>query len=494
MTESRAGPLTSTVVRGLGWTGTGLVLTSLLQLLYTAVMSRLLVPADFGVVAAALLSLRFVTYLSRFGLGSAVVQRPSLSRHEITVAQSVALLTGSIVSVLVVLGSPLLSRLLGQSGSASVIRWMSISIVVGAVTGVPEALLRRSMRFREVAVCQVASFAIGYILIGITLAARGWGANSLVAATVSQGIIYLVLVTLRAKPPLGLTMKWGEARALLWFGGTVTVVGFLEFLQSSLDTLAVSRWVGTVGLGQYSRATYLAGLPVDQAVTSATRVLVPTFSRVQDDSARFARGYLMSAGPLAALVMIPIAMLAAAAPSVVSLVLGSGWEQAASVLPLVGAAYGFNLLTLLPAAATEAMGEVRPKLALQAVSLLCTGSFMAVALAVGPSLKHFAAAWLLGEIVRHLLYWVVALPLLGVRRVDVGRRYLAAVGLATVAAFPLILVVGAMGRTNALYAFAGGLSGIGLCAIAARTRMCRVISSDIQQIRSNLSLNKVALG
>ncbi len=485
MVEAR-GSLTSTVARGLGWTGTGLVVTSLLQVVYTAVMSRLLLPVDFGVVAAALLSLRFVTYLSRFGLGSAVVQRANLTRDETAVAQSVALLTGATIALVAVLASPFLAKVVHQPSASHVIRWMSISIVVGAVTGVPEALLRRQMRFRAIAMCQVSSFALGYLVVGITLAVRGWGANSLVAATLSQGGLYFILLTVLARPPLRLTLQWSTSRALLSFGGTVTIIGFLEFLQSSLDTLSVSRWVGTAGLGQYSRATYLAGLPVDQGVTAAMRVLLPTFSSVQDDPARFTRGYLMSAGPLSALVMVPIAMVAAAATAVVSIILGPGWGPAASVLPIVGAAYGFNLLTLLPTAAIEAMGHVRRKLALQATSLCCTATFMAGVVVSGTTLRRVALAWLAGEVVRHLLFLVFALPLLGVERVDVARRYMAASLLGAAGAAPLLVAVRALEWTTLAAVTGAGLVGLGLMTTTFMAPPCRVLRIDIGQMRSNL--------
>jgi lipopolysaccharide exporter len=354
------------------------------------------------------------------------------------------------------------------------------------VTGVPEALLRREMRFRAIAMCQVTSFALGYLVVGITLAVRGWGANSLVAATLTQGGLYFLLLTVLARPPLRLTLQWSTSRALLSFGGTVTIVGFLEFLQSSLDTLSVSRWVGTAGLGQYSRATYLAGLPVDQGVTAAMRVLLPTFSSVQDDPARFTRGYLMSAGPLSALVMVPIAMVAAAATAVVSIILGPGWGPAASVLPIVGAAYGFNLLTLLPTAAIEAMGHVRRKLALQATSLCCTATFMAGVVVSGTTLQRVALAWLAGEVVRHLLFLVFALPLLGVERVEVARRYVAASLLGAAGAAPLLVAVRALELTTVAAVTGAGLVGLGLMTTTFMAPPCRVLRIDIRQMRSNL--------
>jgi lipopolysaccharide exporter len=490
MVEAR-GRLTSTVTRGLGWTASALVMTAVLQVVYTAVMSRLLHPVDFGVVAAAVLSLRFVTYLSRFGLGSAIVQRATLSRQETAVAQSVALVTGSFIAIVAVLASPLLATIVRQPGAAHVIRWMSISILIGAVTSVPEALLRRAMRFRAVAISQVVSFVVGYLGVGISLAGRGWGADSLVAATLTQACVYFVLVVILARPPLRFTAQWSTSRSLLSFGGAVTVIGFMEFLQSSLDTLSVSRWIGTAGLGQYSRATYLAGLPVDQGVTAAMRVLLPTFSSVQDDPGRFTRGYVMSAGPLTVLVIVPVTMVAVAATAVVNIVLGSKWGPAAAVLPIVGAAYGVNLLTLLPTAAIEALGHVRRKLFLQAASLACTATFMATVVAWGPSLQRVAFAWLSGEIVRHILFFVFALPVLGVDRMEVVRRYRAATLLAIAGAVPLFVVVRISGRITLLPLVGACLVSAVLVLGAVILPACRVLRDDLRQIRSNLQLGSV---
>ena len=78
--------LTHRTAAGLVWSWGSIGLTAVMQLVYTAVMSRSLEPADFGLVAAAILGLRFVTYFSSFGLASAVVQRPTLDQRDISTA------------------------------------------------------------------------------------------------------------------------------------------------------------------------------------------------------------------------------------------------------------------------------------------------------------------------------------------------------------------------------------------------------------------------
>jgi O-antigen/teichoic acid export membrane protein len=88
-----------------------IAVTTVLQLIYTATMSRLLQPDEFGLMAAALVGLRFVTFFSRFGLASAVIQRPSLDDTDISTAVRLAVLIGGAAAVITFLVSPLLAAI-----------------------------------------------------------------------------------------------------------------------------------------------------------------------------------------------------------------------------------------------------------------------------------------------------------------------------------------------------------------------------------------------
>src|ERR1700686_1990069 len=70
--------MTNRTLSGLFWTSlaTGANVISLLLVLI--VLARLLTPADFGLAAAALMVIGFSAIFSEFGIGPAVVQRPTL--------------------------------------------------------------------------------------------------------------------------------------------------------------------------------------------------------------------------------------------------------------------------------------------------------------------------------------------------------------------------------------------------------------------------------
>lgn len=483
----KARSLTHRTVTGLAWSWVAIAITAAMQLIYTAVISRLLEPADFGLVAAALLGLRFVTYFSRFGLASAVVQRPTLDRQDISTAMRLSILFGVAAAAGAVAASPLLATVMREPSAAPVMRWMALGVLIGTIAGVPEALVRRTMRFQSLGAAQVFSYAFGYLGVGIVAAVQGWGVWSLVAASIAQAAAMLVLTCVISRPTVRSGFSRPAARQMLSFGGTVAITGFLEFLTSSIDTIAVGRYVGTAGLGQYSRGTFLVGLPVEQATTATTRVLLPSLSRVQTDTERFSRAVLVIIRLLAFVVAVPVAMISAAAPSLVPLLLGDGWEAAAAVLPYVGAAYGLALLTHSVAIAAEARGALRRKLAIQVGALATTSALITGAVVAGPTLNRLALAWLLGEAARLLYYWVWMMPALGIERMRVAGIYARAGAIALLGAAPIVLIVRFLHDSSLVGLALSVAVGLLLCFAGLWSPIGSLARADARSIRANMA-------
>jgi lipopolysaccharide exporter len=478
--------LTRSVARGMGWTWSGVAGILAMQLVYTAVMARTIDPKAFGLVASALVGLRFVAYLSNFSLGSAVVQRPNLDDDDIVTALVLSVLIGILVAGAAVMLSSVLAAVVQVPESAAVMRWLAPGLFLGSIAVVLEALLRRALRFGAITLTQLTSFAVGYLFVGIPLAQRGWGVWSLVAASVVQSAGVLIGYLLTVRPRFRGHISVPAARSLLRFAGTVSATGFLEFLTGSLDTLAVGRWVGAAGLGQYSRGTYLVALPVEHATKATTRVLLPALSQVQGQRDRFAHAFLHGAGITAAVIMVPVALAASAAPALVDLVLGPGWSNAALVLPIVGTAYGIGLLTYIPGMAAEAQGTITVKLGIQIATLVALVGAIGVTAAVDPSLTGFAWCWLGTEVLRFILYWILVVPRLGVTRTELGRQFAGAAALALAATVPVLVVVRLADATGFIALGLSTLVGLTLAAAALATPFGRLIRDDLAAIRTRL--------
>jgi lipopolysaccharide exporter len=395
-------PLSRSTFKGMQWTYSASIAGSLLQLGYTAAMGRLLTPADFGILAIALVFLRFGQYFAQMGVGPALIQAPTMTDRKIRTAFAMNVVLSAVVMLVFVLGAELARLLLDDSAVVPVVRVMAVGMVISGLGTTAQSLLRRELRFRRLAIIQLTSFAVGYLLVGIALALLGAGVWSLVAAHLSQTAL-TSLLSLRARSH---TVRGERSRRdamdLISFGGRVSVISFTEFLGISLDTLVIGRVAGGAQLGQYNRAFLLVNLPLERLMQGIQSVLFPAFSQIQSQHDRVARVYRSALG-VAAAILVPTAVgMSVAATPLVRVLLGDQWTMAAEILPFLAFSAVGGLLALLGAIISEATAELNRKLALQITHV---GVLFGLLLAAGSELRTLAAAVALAQLVRVVGYF-----------------------------------------------------------------------------------------
>lgn len=415
--------LTSRTVGAMRWSYLSTAVTLLLQLIYTAVMSRLLAPAAFGVVALGGLLLRFVTYFAQMGIVSAVVQRPLLDERDKQTAFTLTLAISGAVALLVSAASSPLARIFGAADLTGVLRGLAASLVITAVGGTAAGTIRRSMRFRALAACDIGSFAVGYLGVGVLLARAGAGVWSLVGASIAQSLVYSASAFSLAPHPVAPRIDAQRARSLISFGGPVSVISLLEFLTASLDTLTVGLVVGAQGLGFYNRASLLVSLPAEKFATSATGVLLPSMSSIQSDRDRVARAYEGGLALYLAGVAPLCGAIAATSPALVRVLLGAQWDPVIRLVPLFALASGIALISHFGGVVLESRAALRPKMQIQVVQLMTFVVLLFVVSRVSNRLTWFAVAWVVGESVRHVMYVAAIQHEVGPRAVAVRKAY-----------------------------------------------------------------------
>jgi O-antigen/teichoic acid export membrane protein len=430
-------------------------------------------------MAAAMVGIRFVTYLARFGVANAVVQRPELEGREISTAWWLATAVAVVVSLLTLLVAPLVASLLRVPEAEPVIRWLAPALAASSIGSIPEALLRRRLRFAAISLIQVVSYTVAYAGVGLALAASGWGVWSLVAATVAQAMTVLVISSFVAGQYPRLEFDRPTASAMLRFGGTVSATGFVEFLSANVDVIAVGRFTNPASLGQYARGTLLVALPIEQLSTSIYRVLLPGLSRLQFDRERFDAAVVVAIGMQSIVVVVPAAVIAASAELMVPALLGPGWDLAASVVPVIAVAYSAALLTVIPAVAAEALGAVGRRLAVQLISLCMTIGLVSLVVITGPSVLRLAAAWVAGELIRMLLYVALILPALGLPVGALATRYATALALGGCVAGPVAISVHAL-ALGWLGVAVAALLGLMIAGVVVLSPLGRSVQDDVR--------------
>lgn len=448
MSETPTPPsLTAQAVHGLKWSYASSFLIVFLQVGVTAVLARLLTPSEFGVVAMAALFIKFGQYFAQLGAGQAVVQRQDLSDTHIRTAFTSAFLLGLGFTLVFVALAPVTALLFPEGeGVVGIARAMSLSFVIGGLTATPQALLRRRFAFRAIAMTEMGSYLLGYAGVALVLAVAGFGAWSLVIATLLQAGIGAAIYVLVCRRRIGFALDRTSLRDIYSFGGRVSLIGFGEFIASNLDTFWTGRYLGSAAIGYYTRATNIAIAPLYFATMSLWRVLLPAFSRLQTDLERLRSAYLQSITLVAVLVMPTSWGAAAASEEIVLTLLGPTWTPAIPILRVLALAVPFILLTDFAAVVCEATAALNSKIAITLGKIVAMAVFLALFARFG--IVGVAVAYALSTMVGHVAYAAVTKRRLKMTGAQLASTYTVGVESGVVVGllvFGVHLVLGSLG-------------------------------------------------
>lgn len=350
--------LTRRAVGNMAWVAWGSGATALLKLVVLVVLTRLLAPADFGLVSAALVVITFSLNFSQLGLGPALVQRPDLQPRHVSSAFYASIGLGVLVAAIVWLAAPLIAGFFRMEHLTPVVRALALVFPIAGLGTVPESLLQRDLRFRLLANRDVFAYGFGYGMVGVGLALLGYGVWALVLAQLTQVVIRTAIL-LRVSPSLiPARPTWGSFIELMDYGvgQSISRVGVITANQA--DNLVVGRWLGAVPLGVYSRAYQLMSVPTGLLGDVLDKVLFPTMARVQDDPRRLGVAFLQGTA-LLALVTLPVSVVAAVlAPELVAVAFGSRWASLVAPFQVLALGMMFRTCYRMSDSLSRATGRV----------------------------------------------------------------------------------------------------------------------------------------
>jgi PST family polysaccharide transporter len=301
------------------------------------VLARLLQPADFGLLALALVAVTGLTIISNLGLFSALVaskQEKYKAAHHVFVMNSGA---GVCLSLLLVFGAGPYSQIYGEPVLQPICQMMALIVLFDSLKIAPDALLIKDMMLGR----HVGSMVIGAVAgaaVSIVLAVLGAGVWSLVVGAVTTSLMTLVSLMIACPNMRWLYQQTWEnaiAKQLLGFGTRSMTATVISYYCDSIDRLLVGKLFGSTQLGFYQQGFNFANLPI-LAVTDIThKVLLPAYSQISDDKQRLARAFL-SSFQMVSVLTIPMAVgILVLAPEAIVVLLGDKWRETAAVIQVL---------------------------------------------------------------------------------------------------------------------------------------------------------------
>lgn len=324
---------------GVFWVGLSAAANSLFAMLIKYVLVRMLLPAQFGLVAMAGLAIDLLQMFREMGFSSALIYRKGDVHKAADTMFTTVMVIAVLLFVLAFLCAPLVAAFFRAPELTAVLRVLALNILISAFGEVQFSLLAKNLAFRERLLPDLVPTVV-YGVVAIGLALMNMGVWSLVIAKVVDSFLTSLLAWVVVpwwRPRLRFDRQ--EARELLGYGKHIVGSSVLVFLITNLDNTFVGRVLGQEQLGYYGTAYTQANLPAKQISSVIGQVLFPTYSQIQDDRAFMHRAFFRTLHYVALLVTpLTVAMIAFASPFI-NMVYGVTW--APTILPLqILAVYG----------------------------------------------------------------------------------------------------------------------------------------------------------
>jgi O-antigen/teichoic acid export membrane protein len=398
-----------------GW---GRQLASLAIFVFVA---RLLSPVDMGLFAMVVIVLAALQTVLDEGLNEVLVQRHDLEPlHLDTAFWSNVLLSGALCLGVSLLSVPI-SRLFGEPALAPLISVASAAPLLVGLSGVQQALLRRQLKYRTLAVRSVTGVVAGGI-VGLVLAARGYGAWALVLQQVVDRLVGAAVLwaSTEWRPRFRFSRKHG--RDLAAYSGFMTCTRMVNFCSKQVDRYMVAVLMGPALLGVYTLAFRVNDTLGYLVVQGLATVGLSTFSRLQQDLDRMRRA-LYAAAELSWMVAAPVFLgICAVAPNLVVVTFGERWVDSGPILMVIALLGLPGLVSTYAGAILRATNRTGLLLSLLIFSAVANVAVVLVAVPYG--LLAVAIAIVLRNVAFVPLYLYLMKKLVGANPLEYVRRML----------------------------------------------------------------------
>lgn len=324
------------VARGAGWMVLFKLGERLLGLVSTLVLARILVPADFGLVAMATAFAAILDVLTAFSLDLALIQRIDAQRRHYDTAWTFNVIAGACVALAMYALAGSVASFYREPAVKPILEFLAVCFLVQGFQNIGVIAFQKDLELHK-------EFALGIskkliqiaVTIGLAFYLRSYWAllvGMLVSRVAGVGLSYLL-------HPYRPRLSLEASRDLMRFSKWMIATNIVIFLNTRGMDFVIGRFSGASGLGIFSIAYELSNLPTTELVYPISKAVYPGYATVSGDRDRLGGLYLQVLG-LTAMVAIPIGTLIACfAGLFVEVLLGRKWEAAVPLIEVL-AIYG----------------------------------------------------------------------------------------------------------------------------------------------------------
>ena len=328
----------------------------LVTFIVSIVLARILSPSDYGTIALVTV---FTTILQVFidsGLSTALIQKKDADDLDFSSVFYFNFIVCLILYIIMFVSAPCIADFYKDSNLITIIRVISLTLIISGVKGVQQSYVSRNMLFKRFFFSTLGGTIFSAVL-GIIMAYAGFGVWAIVFQQLSNNAIDTLILWRTVKWRPIKKFSWIRLKHLLSFGWKMLASSLLDTVYNNLRNMIIGKLYTSADLAFYNQGDKFPKLIVTNINTSIDSVLLPTMSNEQDNHVRV-KDMTRRAIKISTYIMAPLMIgLAFCARPIVQLVLTDKWLPCVPYLQIFCVSYLFWPIHTANLNAIKAMGR-----------------------------------------------------------------------------------------------------------------------------------------
>ena len=346
----------STIISSLFWKLMERGGTQGIQFIVQIVLARLLLPAEYGIIALITIFLAIANVFVQSGFNTALIQKKDADETDFSSVFYLSLIIAGGLYIILFLTAPVIANFYKEPQLIPVLRVLSLTLFFGAINSIQYAVVSRTMQFKRLFFSSLSGIVVSGI-IGIAMAYLGFGVWALVGQQLTNNLLISIALwfTVKWRPQLIFSIK--RVNRLFSFGWKLLCSSLLDTVYNNVYGLVIGKIYNSEALGYYNRGNQFPNLIVANIDGSIQSVMLPVLSANQEDKTRV-KNIVRRSIVTSSFIIFPLMMgLAVCAEPLVKILLTDKWLPAVPFLQLMCLSYAFWPIHTANLQAINALGR-----------------------------------------------------------------------------------------------------------------------------------------
>lgn len=331
------------LLNALKWSFMSEFASKAIQPITFTILTRLLTPEDYGIVAAATMILSFSQIFWEAGMSKAIVQYQGDRNEAANTAFWLNFGLAFVVALVLAAVSNLIAKEIFHDQRVEfVIDVMTLQIIFSSLSSVQIALLQKDMQFQHLFWIRLTTVTIPS-LFSILLAWYGMGYWALIFGAILGQLLQALIIWKVStwKPYLKFSIK--TAKDLLKFGAWIAYTGILGWFYLWADTLVIGLHMSSQELGIYHTGNSFVQIIYNLLFSPIMPVIFSHLTKKTHDLSALKRT-LLSTNKCMFMVSLPVGIGLFIFGENINLIFGEKWGASGSVIAALGLMHGISWL------------------------------------------------------------------------------------------------------------------------------------------------------